>query len=169
MEHILVVDDEPDALGLFTITLQMAGYTIDTAHDGLEAIDKIEAHLPDLILLDLMMPKLDGFGLAVHIRKTMAYKAPRVLVATAKVLEDSDHDRLGGWPVVGVVNKGKLDIGQIVSIVKEALSQYPWADPEQHAVVLQKREERRKARASRREARPNIRLDQADTDLERNT
>lgn len=125
MANILVVDDEPDVRELFNITLTMAGHSTDTAKDGMEAVDKLAKDIPDLILLDLMMPRLDGFGLLSHIRKNMDTKPIRVLVATAKVLEEADQQQLGSWPVVGVLNKGELDIGQMVSIVSTALSRNP--------------------------------------------
>ena len=125
MARILVVDDEPDVRELFNITLKMAGHVTETAKDGVEAVDKLEENIPDLILLDLMMPRLDGFGLLSHIRKEMDEKPLRVLIATAKVLEDSDQEKLSSWPVVGVLNKGELDIGQMVVIVRSALDKDP--------------------------------------------
>lgn len=128
MAHILIVDDEPDVRELFNITLKMAGHMTDTAKHGLEAVDKLAASIPELILLDLMMPHMDGFGLLAHIRSEMAAKPVRVLVATAKVLEDADQEKLSSWPVVGVLNKGELDIGQMVSIIATALSKSPLKD-----------------------------------------
>ena len=125
MARILVVDDEPDVRELFNITLKMAGHVTETAKDGLEALDFLNGDLPDLILLDLMMPRLDGFGLLRHIRENMATKPVRVLVATAKVLEDSDNQRLADWPVVGVLNKGELDISAMVIVISTALKKEP--------------------------------------------
>ena len=125
MARILVVDDEPDVRELFNITLKMAGHNTETAKDGMEAVGKLESDVPDLILLDLMMPRMDGFGLLNHIRKEMDSKPMRVLVATAKVLEDQDKERLSSWPVVGVLNKGELDIGAMVGIIASALQKDP--------------------------------------------
>ncbi len=125
MARILVVDDEPDVRELFNITLKMAGHITDLAKDGLEAVSKLEAEIPDLILLDLMMPRLDGFGFLAHIREKMPSKPLRVLIATAKVLEDADHEKLSSWPVVGVLNKGELDINQMFTIVGNALNKSP--------------------------------------------
>lgn len=122
MARILIVDDEPDVRELFNITLRMAGHITDTAKHGMEAVDKLTGELPELILLDLMMPHMDGFGLLAHIRTKMSSKPVRVLVATAKVLEESDQEKLSTWPVVGVLNKGELDIGQMVMIVSTALN-----------------------------------------------
>lgn len=127
MANILVVDDEPDVRELFNITLRMAGHVTETAKDGEEAVGKLAAteRLPDLIVLDLMMPRLDGFGLLAHIREKMDTQPLRVLVATAKVLEEADQEKLTSWPVVGVLNKGELDIGQMVIIVSSALTKDP--------------------------------------------
>ena len=122
MANILVVDDEPDVRELFNITLKMAGHVTETAKDGVEAVSSLEGKNPDLVLLDLMMPRMDGFGLLEHIRQKRADQPMRVLVATAKVLEEGDRDRLSSWPVVGVLNKGELDIAQMVSIVTNALN-----------------------------------------------
>lgn len=125
MAQILVVDDEPDVRELFNITLTMAGHNTETARDGMEAVDKLAVGVPDLVLLDLMMPRLDGFQLLDHIRENMSSKPMRVLIATAKVLEETDQEKLGSWPVVGVLNKGELDIAQMVTIVANALSKNP--------------------------------------------
>lgn len=128
MARILIVDDEPDVRELFNITLKMAGHVTETAKHGLEAVDKLATEIPELIVLDLMMPHLDGYGLLNHIRNEMSTKPIRVLVATAKVLEESDQEKLGSWPVVGVLNKGELDIGQMVLIVTNALTRNPLKD-----------------------------------------
>lgn len=126
MANILVVDDEPDVRELFNITLKMAGHTTDTAKDGQEAVDRLEAgNVPDLVLLDLMMPRLDGFGLLSHVRENMTSTPLRVLIATAKVLEDQDQEQLADWPVVGVLNKGELDIAQMVTLISNALARSP--------------------------------------------
>ena len=57
---ILVVDDEPSIVRLVTTTLEARGYTVVTAHDGMEAITEAKQYKPDLILLDIMMPHMDG-------------------------------------------------------------------------------------------------------------
>jgi len=119
--RILVVDDEPDVRELFNITLKMAGHETETVKHGLEAVEKLATDTPDLIVLDLMMPHMDGFTFLSHVRTEMPTKPMRVLVATAKVLEDADQERLGDWPVVGILNKGELDIGQMVLVVSTAL------------------------------------------------
>ena len=124
-DYILVVDDEPDVRQLFKITLSMAGYKTAVAGDGLEAMEAIAKEAPQLILLDLMMPRLDGFGVLDKLRQDKPNGSLKVLVATAKSLDDGDKERLKSWPVVGVLNKGELDIAQMVHIVKKLLSDEP--------------------------------------------
>ena len=58
---VLVVDDEPAIRGLLSLTLEGEDYTVTTAEDGQEALDHVHQHRPDAILLDLMLPKVDGW------------------------------------------------------------------------------------------------------------
>ena len=126
--YILVVDDEPDVRELFKITLNMAGYRTAVASDGLQALDEIAKESPELIVLDLMMPHLDGFGVLDRLREEREEHANgplKVLVATAKTLDDGDKEHLNSWPVVGVLNKGELDLSKMVHDVKSLLSDKP--------------------------------------------
>ena len=60
-EQILVVDDEPRMTRFIRMNLELDGYRVIEAHDGLQALDKVRTNLPDLVILDVMMPELDGF------------------------------------------------------------------------------------------------------------
>ena len=123
--YILVVDDEPDVRELFKITLSLAGYRTSVAGDGLQAMEAITKEPPQLILLDLMMPHLDGFGVLDRLRKEKPNGNLKVLVATAKTLNDGDKEQLDSWPVVGVLNKGELDLPKMVREVQSLLSDKP--------------------------------------------
>jgi CheY-like chemotaxis protein len=116
--YILVVDDEPDVRELFKITLSMAGYRTAVASNGLQALDEIAKESPALIVLDLMMPHLDGFGVLDKLREEKKNGPLKVLVATAKTLDDGDKEQLDSWPVVGVLNKGELDLPKMVRHVQ---------------------------------------------------
>jgi len=69
-EKILVVDDEASIRRILETRLKMVGYEVITAADGEEALDAFSKHNPDLIILDVMMPKLDGYGVTREVRKT---------------------------------------------------------------------------------------------------
>ena len=68
--RILVADDNPDSADTLTMLLQMEGHETRVAHDGVAAIEIAESFRPDIVLLDLGMPRLDGYGAAREIRKT---------------------------------------------------------------------------------------------------
>ena len=69
---ILAVDDEPDVLLIVKAGLEMEGYNVVTARDGEEALVSAREEKPDLILLDVMMPKLDGFGVLAKLKEDEA-------------------------------------------------------------------------------------------------
>ena len=68
-ERILAVDDEPRFVRLLEANLTSAGYEVLTASNGLEAVDKVAEEKPDLVLLDVMMPELNGFAALERIRE----------------------------------------------------------------------------------------------------
>jgi sigma-B regulation protein RsbU (phosphoserine phosphatase) len=82
--RILVIDDEVDIRTILTLTLRRAGFQVLTAIDGLEAIDKIAGDVPDLIVLDVMMPRMDGFETLRRIREQAEAASVPVLMLTAK-------------------------------------------------------------------------------------
>ena len=83
MAKILVVDDEPSMLKVLQLNLDMEGHKALLAADGGTALARIEAEKPDLVLLDVMMPVLDGWQVLEQISK-MDGDRPRVIVMTAK-------------------------------------------------------------------------------------
>lgn len=90
MKKILVVDDEKPILDIIKFNLNKEGYEVFTAEDGQEALEKVEEVLPDLVILDLMLPKIDGLEVAREIRKK--YEMPIIMV-TAK---DTELDKVLG-------------------------------------------------------------------------
>lgn len=81
MSRILVVDDDPEILGMIKRGLTYEGYAVDTAADGMEALQKAVDQQPDLVILDVMMPRLDGTEVARRLRKATAVP---ILMLTAK-------------------------------------------------------------------------------------
>ncbi|CAM2742832.1 response regulator YycF [Fructilactobacillus fructivorans] len=89
-KKILVVDDEKPITDIEKFSLTKEGFDVDVAHDGQEALDKVDSNTPDLIILDLMLPKVDGLEVAKEVRKT--HNMPIIMV-TAK---DSELDKVLG-------------------------------------------------------------------------
>jgi two-component system, OmpR family, alkaline phosphatase synthesis response regulator PhoP len=81
--RVLAVDDEPDVLRLIQIKLQKAGLDVLTARDGQEGLERAVAEKPDVVLMDVMMPRMDGFTAAARIKEQMQ-PAPLILMLTAK-------------------------------------------------------------------------------------
>jgi DNA-binding response OmpR family regulator len=84
-KRILVVDDEPRMIGFIRMNLELEGYQVLEAHNGLAALEAIRTQLPDLVLLDVMMPELDGFE---TLRMLREFSSIPVIMLTAKGEED---------------------------------------------------------------------------------
>jgi two-component system phosphate regulon response regulator PhoB len=84
---ILVVDDEPDAVELVEFNLKAAGFDVTTAEDGQAALKKARAILPDLIILDLMLPEVDGLEVCKILRRDPATSGIPIVMLTAKAAE----------------------------------------------------------------------------------
>lgn len=89
MAHILVVDDDPAIRQLLTDVLEMDDYEVSVAVDGLAAVRAVEAVNPDFVILDVMMPGLDGFGVLSTIRALPGEPVP-VLMLTAAAESDAN-------------------------------------------------------------------------------
>jgi len=85
-ESILVVDDDPDIARFVEVNLRSAGYDVSVAGDGEEALERATEIRPDLILLDVMMPRLDGFEVAQRLRKNPQTANTSIIMLTAKAL-----------------------------------------------------------------------------------
>ncbi len=93
---VLILEDNLDALELARRVIQSEGYRVVTAEDGLEGLQHLEQCLPDLILLDLMMPRMDGFGFLAALRSRPECARIPVVVLTAMELTQEQRDRLNG-------------------------------------------------------------------------
>ena len=93
MKKILVVDDERPISDIIKFNLTKEGYEVVTAFDGREALEQFEAEKPDLVILDLMLPELDGLEVAKEIRKT---SHTPVIMLSAK---DSEFDKVIGLEI----------------------------------------------------------------------
>ena len=91
---ILVVDDDPDILDAVTLILESQGYEVVTARDGVEGLANLKAEHPDLMILDLLMPKMDGFAVCKELQdpRWSKFKDTPILILTS-VREDASRRR----------------------------------------------------------------------------
>jgi CheY-like chemotaxis protein len=82
--RVLVADDDPDLLALARATLELAGHEVETASDGAEAVRKAVATSPDAVVLDIMMPKVDGLTALGQLRQGPKTQSIPVLLLSAK-------------------------------------------------------------------------------------
>jgi len=81
---VLVVDDEPKIVELLKSRLEDNGYNVATAFDGQEALDRIYQEIPDLIIMDIILPKIDGYGVCKALRADDRYKQIPVIMLTGR-------------------------------------------------------------------------------------
>ncbi|WP_258171468.1 response regulator [Paenibacillus sp. R14(2021)] len=122
---ILVIEDDATTSELMTKLLQKEGYTVMQAGNGRIALEGMAQDVPAMILLDLMMPEMDGFQFVAELRKQESYKDVPIVVITAKSITSEDRLRLHGF-VKSVVQKGSFnhksliaEIGQFIAAAQE--------------------------------------------------
>lgn len=86
-KRVLVVDDDPLVVKVLKDPLERAGYDVDTAYHGLEALKQVKERRPDLIILDILMPLLDGFKVARFLKFDQKYKDIPIIVLTSRATE----------------------------------------------------------------------------------
>jgi len=91
--RILVVDDDPDIVEAITTVLEsVEEYDVRTARDGLECMQTVKEDLPDLLILDLLMPRMDGFAVVRDLRENPRYRKLPIMILTS-VREDASYRR----------------------------------------------------------------------------
>lgn len=93
-QSVLIVDDEPMARTLLRLMLVRAGFNVSEAEDGFDALEKVRKNRPDIILLDVMMPGLDGFSVCETLRGEDATAALPIIMLSAKTDLDSINQGL---------------------------------------------------------------------------
>jgi len=125
---VLVVDDEEDLLSLLDYNLTQEGFQVALARDGVEAIEQAHEHEPDLIILDIMMPKMDGIEVCEKLRKDARLRTIPIMMLTAR---DSEEDQVEGLDVGADIYLSKpVSVSVIVSQTEALLrSARRYADP----------------------------------------
>jgi CheY-like chemotaxis protein len=119
--RILLVEDNEAAIIQIKAVLESAGYTADVARGGQEAFDYVSRTIPNGIILDLMMPEIDGFAVLEKIRGTQATVKIPVLILTAKDLTPKDLQRLSANHIQQLVQKGDVDRESLLFKVRSML------------------------------------------------
>jgi DNA-binding response OmpR family regulator len=83
-KHILIVDDEPNIVISLEYLMKREGYAVSTAGDGESALEALAGRTPDLVILDVMLPRMNGFDLCRRIRADPRWRALKILMLTAK-------------------------------------------------------------------------------------
>jgi PAS domain S-box-containing protein len=118
---VLLVEDDAETRHMMARTLEKAGWEVSEAGDGQEALDIMDSMQPGLILLDLMMPVMDGFGFLAAMRARPEWQQIPVIVITAKDLTEADRERLSGM-VEEVLEKNACTREQLLERVREAVA-----------------------------------------------
>lgn len=121
-KHVLAVDDENHIRRLLEVNLARAGYRVTTAADGEEALQKVQEERPDLIVSDVMMPRIDGFELLRRLKAGAETHDIPVLMLTAKA---QDRDIFTGWQsgADGYLTK-PFNPAELLTWVKRTLESY---------------------------------------------
>jgi DNA-binding response OmpR family regulator len=120
-KKILAVDDEKHIVRLVQINLQKEGYEVITASNGREALDKMAEQAPDLVVMDVMMPEMDGFEALQNMKANDATASIPVIMLTAKA---QDADVFRGWQSGADLYLTKpFNPGELITFVKRILGQ----------------------------------------------
>jgi signal transduction histidine kinase/DNA-binding response OmpR family regulator len=118
---LLVVDDDKEIRAMIARTLQQAGWVVAEAEQGRAGLERLATERPDVILLDLMMPVMDGFEFVRELRKRDAWRAIPVIIITAKDLSDDDRRQLNGH-VEKILQKDAYRRDQLLAEVNELVN-----------------------------------------------
>jgi len=116
-DYVLIVDDDEDSRQILSVIVKSLSRTFKTAANGISALECVKEEIPALILLDLMMPGMDGFGVLSHIRSDPQTRRIPVIVVTGYSVDQASMLKLPG--VKEVVQKGNLI--SLRNLIQEAL------------------------------------------------
>jgi two-component system alkaline phosphatase synthesis response regulator PhoP len=121
---ILVVDDDTDLVEMVSMKLESEGFRVAKAYDGVEAMDSIKAERPALVILDVMMPRKDGYTLCDELKSSDDYKGIIVVLLTAvtEAISTTNYTHMGGKTTLAddFVTK-PIDLDKLMEIVKDNL------------------------------------------------
>lgn len=119
-QHILAVDDEPQILRIVQVNLEKAGYQVSTASNGREALEAVRAKHPDLVIMDVTMPEMNGLDALKALKADEATASVPVVMLTANA---EDEDVMTGWQngAHAYLNK-PLNVRELLNFIQSILS-----------------------------------------------
>jgi len=121
---ILVVDDDTDLVEMVSMKLESENFRVAKAYDGLEAMDRIKEERPALIVLDVMMPRKDGYTLCDELKNSEEYKGIIIVLLTAvtEAIKSTNYTHMGGKTTLAddFVTK-PIDLDKLMEIIKDNL------------------------------------------------
>lgn len=121
---ILVVDDDTDLVEMVSMKLESENYRVAKAYDGVEAMDQIQKERPDLIVLDVMMPRKDGYVLCDELKTSEEYKSIVIILLTAvtEAIKSTNYTHMGGKTTLADDFIPKpIDLDKLMEIIKDSL------------------------------------------------
>ena len=122
-KQVLIVDDDAAILEMIAELLSYEGYKVVTYSEGRRAVAFARSILPALILLDLMMPEMDGFEVVEALREREGWRSIPIVVVTAKNLTADDHSRLNGY-VERILQKGAYSREDLLAEIRSRVTAY---------------------------------------------
>lgn len=125
-KKILIVEDYDDIAEIYSFLLKNAGYAVRISKDGAQTLEDVLDFKPDVILLDIMMPTLDGIEILKTIRNDLRYAEiqPRILVTT-NILQQEISKEAAKYGADGYVVKANIHNKELVTIVEELIAKGP--------------------------------------------
>ena len=120
--YLLIVEDDPDILKLLDTTLTFRGYRVITAHNGKEGLEVIQGERPAIVIADIMMPKLDGFGLVHRLRINPETRDIPVVFITATYVAAEDREFALNIGATRFIQK-PVDLEDFLRMITELLEQ----------------------------------------------
>ena len=115
--RVLVVEDDENTRQLFNTVLSKAGWTVREAENGRQALDDLKKELADVIVLDLMMPEMDGIEFLEHFKREPEWQGIPVIVVTAKVMSAAEREKIGE-SVAQVIEKGTRTAAELLEEIQ---------------------------------------------------
>jgi len=119
-KKVLIVDDDPAVVDMVSQLLDGEGFSIEEADNGISALEKLEKFSPDVILLDLLMPKMDGFEFLEKFHKIEKHQGIPIIILTAKSLSNAEMKKLDEH-VSEIIQKQGLESKTLITEIRKTI------------------------------------------------